>query len=189
MAKDASHEMRRAAANSAVATLNPGYFALVMSTGIVSVGMLNHKLAALSTALLWIAVACFAVLLLLTTWRAISFRDELRADFTDPRRGFGFFTFVASTDVLGTRFALAGFHRTAFLLLTVGWISWLLLGYIVPWTSLLGGACRRSGANHSHWATRTRTLSRSLLVSRDFPIRRFWNFRWSSTLALSADSP
>jgi tellurite resistance protein TehA-like permease len=142
MAKDASHEMRRAVAKRAVATLNPGYFALVMSTGIVSVGMLNHKLAALSTALLWIAVACFAVLLLLTSWRAISFPNELRADFTDPRRGFGFFTFVASADVLGTRFALAGFHRTAFLLLTVGWISWLLLGYIVPWTALLGRADR-----------------------------------------------
>jgi tellurite resistance protein TehA-like permease len=142
MAKDVSYEMRRDAVNRAVATLNPGYFALVMSTGIVSVGMRNHNLMTLSTALLWIAIASYVVLLLLTTWRAIIFPNELRADFTDPRRGFGFFTFVASTDVLGTRLALAGFDRTAFLLLTVGWLSWLVLGYIVPWTALLGRADR-----------------------------------------------
>jgi hypothetical protein len=43
MAKDVSYEMRRDAVNRAVATLNPGYFALVMSTGIVSVGMRNQR--------------------------------------------------------------------------------------------------------------------------------------------------
>lgn len=130
------------AVTRAVATLNPGYFALVMSTGIVSVGMHNHDLDTLSTALLWIASASYLVLLSLTIWRAVAFPVELRADFTDPRRGFGFFTFVASTDVLGTRLAMAGWHSTALLLLTVGWFSWLVLGYIVPWTALLGRAER-----------------------------------------------
>lgn len=137
------------AVNRAVATLNPGYFALVMSSGIVSVGMHNHNLATLSTTLLWIAIASYLILLSLTVWRAIAYPDELRADFTDPRRGFGFFTFVASTDVLGTRLAMAGWHDTALLLLTIGWFSWLVLGYIVPWTALLGRADRPvlAGAN------------------------------------------
>ena len=139
----------RTAISDAVATLNPGYFALVMSTGILSVGMHNENLPILSTVLLWISIISYVVLVALSIWRAIAFPAQLRIDFTDPRRGFGFFTFVASSDVLGTRLALAGVHRLAFLLLTVGWLSWLALGYIVPWTALLGRADRPvlAGAN------------------------------------------
>jgi tellurite resistance protein TehA-like permease len=142
-------EYRRAACSHAVATLNPGYFALVMSTGIISVGMRNHNLMTLSTALLWIAVASYIVLVLLTIWRAMAFRKELMADFTDPRRGFGFFTFVASSDVLGSRLGLSGAHNIAFALLAIGSLSWLALGYVVPWTALLGRAERPvlAGAN------------------------------------------
>ncbi len=144
-----SNRVNRSAASNAVASLNPGYFALVMSTGIVSVGMRNQNLMGLSTALLWVAAGSYAILVFLISWRAIAYPAELAADFTDPRRGFGFFTFVASTDVLGNRLALAGFNRTAFVLLTVAWLSWLALGYIVPWTALLGRAERPvlAGAN------------------------------------------
>jgi tellurite resistance protein TehA-like permease len=142
MSMDAGSDSRRNAWSRAVATLNPGYFALVMSTGIVSVGMRNHNLTTLSTALLWITIASYVVLVLLTIWRAISFPSEFIADFTDPRRGFGFFTFVASSDVLGSRLGLSGFHGTAFVLLAIGSLSWLALGYIVPWTALLGRAER-----------------------------------------------
>ncbi|HUW77344.1 MAG TPA: tellurite resistance/C4-dicarboxylate transporter family protein [Candidatus Nanopelagicaceae bacterium] len=142
MSDGASLEYRRAAFVRAVATLNPGYFALVMSTGIVSVGMRNHNLLTLSTALLWISIMGYIVLVLLTIWRAIAFPAELMADFTDPRRGFGFFTFVASSDVLGNRLGLSGFHGPAFALLAVGSLAWLVLGYIVPWTALLGRAER-----------------------------------------------
>ena len=141
--------VERTAIRRAVATLNPGYFALVMSTGIVSVGMRNRNLNLLSAALLWIALASYLVLVLLSIWRTIAFPLQIRADFADPRRGFGFFTFVASTDVLGTRLALEGSHRIAFLLLAVGSLSWLVLGYVVPWTALLGRADRPvlAGAN------------------------------------------
>jgi hypothetical protein len=48
MFKGTGSEYRRAACSHAVATLNPGYFALVMSTGIISVGMRNHNLMTLS---------------------------------------------------------------------------------------------------------------------------------------------
>ncbi|MGH3437653.1 MAG: tellurite resistance/C4-dicarboxylate transporter family protein [Sciscionella sp.] len=130
------------AARQAVATLNPGYFAFVMATGILSVGMLNHHLALLSLALLIVAVVAHGVLIALTVWRAVAFPDALRADFTDPRRGFGFFTFVAATDVLGNRFALGGHQWIALALLIVGWVCWLVLGYVVPWTAVLGRAER-----------------------------------------------
>ena len=132
-----------------MASLNPGYFALVMGTCIVSIGVHTNGLATLSEAMMWLAVVCYAVLVAATVWRAAAFRDELRADFTDPARGFGFFTFVAGTDVLGTRIAGAGQHGVALGLLVVGGLGWLVLGYVVPWTAVLGRADRPvvAGAN------------------------------------------
>jgi tellurite resistance protein TehA-like permease len=78
----------------AVETLDPGYFAMVMGTGIVSVGMRNHDLGTLSALLMWLTAASYAVLAALTVARAVAFPAALRSDFDDPRRGFRFFTFV-----------------------------------------------------------------------------------------------
>jgi tellurite resistance protein TehA-like permease len=127
-----------AGGREAVRTLNPGYFALVMATGIVSVAMDEHREIGLSLALLWIGCAAYAVLVVLTAWRAAACRHELIADLRGPRRAFLLFTFVAASDVLGARFLIAGQHTTALVLLLVGWLAWLCLGYLVPWTALLG---------------------------------------------------
>jgi tellurite resistance protein TehA-like permease len=131
-----------AAAVSAARPLNPGYFAVVMATGIVSVGMENHGLLGLSYVLLGIGVAAYLVLVTLTLARIIWFRDALRADLRDPARAFGYFTFVAGTEVLGTRFTLADQRGIGYALLIVGGVSWLVLGYLVPWTAALSIATR-----------------------------------------------
>jgi tellurite resistance protein TehA-like permease len=123
----------------AVRTLNPGSFALVMATGIISVDLRGHRPAVLSTALLWLAAVCYLALVGLHLWRLLAFRAEMRADLADPARGFGFFTFVAGTDVLGARLAADGHLGVAAGLLAVGGIGWLLLGYAVPWAALLTG--------------------------------------------------
>ena len=59
----------------AVRGLTPGYFALVMATGIVSVGLnlVDHR--TLSVLLLWVAGAAFVVLLILNICRLIGFRE------------------------------------------------------------------------------------------------------------------
>ncbi len=126
------------AVSGAVETLDPGYFALVMGTGIVSVGMRNHGLTTLSTGLMWLTALTYLLLLALTGVRAARFPAALRADFDDPARGFRFFTFVAGTGVLGTRLALSGHRHAAVVLLIVAWVAWILLGYVVPWTAVLG---------------------------------------------------
>jgi tellurite resistance protein TehA-like permease len=120
-----------------------------MGTCIVSLGVHTNGLILLSDVMMWVAVVCYAVLVAATAWRAATFPAELRADFTDPRRGFGFFTFVAGTDVLGTRIALTGQHGIALGLLVVGGLSWFVLGYVVPWTAVLGREDRPvvAGAN------------------------------------------
>lgn len=121
-----------------VRTLHPGYFALVMATGIVSIAMRNQKALPLSVTLLWLALIGYAVLVALTGWRLARFAADMAADLADPRRAFGLFTFVAGTNVLGTRLVGDGRIGAGLALLSVGWASWLVLGYVVPWTALLG---------------------------------------------------
>lgn len=134
--------MKSSRVREAVRTLNPGYFALVMATGIVSIAMQNHHAYPLSVALLWLTVLGYAVLLTLYVWRAAAFWTEVAADLSDPARAFGYFTFVAATDVLGTRLALDDHHVPALILLAAGWLAWLVLGYVIPWTAVLGQARR-----------------------------------------------
>ncbi|WP_328516204.1 tellurite resistance/C4-dicarboxylate transporter family protein [Mycobacterium canetti] len=125
-------------ARDAIRTLHPGYFALVMATGIVSVAMHDHRLYTLSVVLLWVTCTGYTVLIALNATRIIRYRKEFANDLADPRRGFGMFTFVAATDVLGTRLAIDGHRTVALALLVVGLVTWLVLGYIVPWTTALG---------------------------------------------------
>lgn len=121
-----------------VETLTPGYFALVMATGIISTGLHLQGHDLLSRVLLGWCVAAFAVLVTLTLVRLLLFRDAMLADFVDPRRAFGFFTFVAGTNVLGVRVAVAGSPEVTAALLVVAGTAWLALGYVVPWTAVLG---------------------------------------------------
>jgi tellurite resistance protein TehA-like permease len=125
-----------------VRTLHPGYFALVMATGIVSVAMHVHRAYALSVVLLWLAGVAYVVLIALSVARVLAFRSDVSGDLADPRRAFGSFTIVAATGVLGTRLALDGHYAAAFALLAAASLAWLILGYVVPWTAILGKAQR-----------------------------------------------
>ena len=125
-------------ARDAVRALHPSYFALVMASAIVSIAMRSHHAYAISVVLMWIAIVAYTVLAVLHAWRLLAFRAAMAADLADPARGFGFFTFIAGTDVLGARLAADGHHRVAVVLLAAGWLAWLMLGYVVPWTAVLG---------------------------------------------------
>ncbi|GMV19301.1 MAG: tellurite resistance/C4-dicarboxylate transporter family protein [Polyangiaceae bacterium] len=83
--------------------LQPAYFAMVMSTGIVSMAcaMVGHELAA--TALLWLNLPLLATLVALTLLRVARFPREFVADWSDHQRGVGFFTIVASTCIVGNQ--------------------------------------------------------------------------------------
>lgn len=122
----------------AVETLTPGYFAFVMATGIISVGMKLEGFEDISFLLLIVCAAGFVTLLGLTGWRFVAYRKAINADFLDPTRAFGFFTFVAGTNVLGVRLGMEGNYTPTALLLVVSGIAWLVLGYVIPWTAVLG---------------------------------------------------
>jgi tellurite resistance protein TehA-like permease len=125
-------------AREGVRTLNPGYFALVMATGIMSVGMANSNFRVLSWMLLILAFLCYAALVVLTVIRLTAHRAAMLAQLRDPQIAFGYFTFVAGTDVVGTALASRGYFAPALALLVVGVVAWLILGYVVPWTAVIG---------------------------------------------------
>src|SRR5699024_9750697 len=116
----------------------PGYFALVMATGILSVGTSLEGFEGISITLLWVCIAAFVLLLALTVVRTIRHRRELVSDFLDPSRAFGFFTYVAGTNVLGVRLATAGHHHVSAVLLVLTLSAWIVFGYVIPWTAVLG---------------------------------------------------
>lgn len=105
---------------------------MVMATGIVSVDMRGRAVPWVSTALLWVAVAGYVVLVARTCGRLTAGTDALRAELSDPARAFGSFAFVAATGVLGVRVALAGDVSVALVALAVAGAALLALAAAVP---------------------------------------------------------
>ncbi|AMM34404.1 tellurite resistance protein permease [Sinomonas atrocyanea] len=122
----------------AVRTLTPGYFALTMASGIISVGLELEEIHWLSALLLALCGASYAVILVLSLARLARFRADMSRDFMDPGRAFGFFTFIAGTNVLGVRLGMTGWLGATAALLAVAAAAWAVLGYVVPWTAVLG---------------------------------------------------
>lgn len=114
----------------AVAGLFPGYFALVMATGIISIATHLLKMEAIAWTLLVINVVAYAVLWLLTLLRLLWYFPRLAADLTSHTRGPGFFTLVAGTCVLGSQSVIiVGNYAAATWLWLLGLILWLLVMY------------------------------------------------------------
>lgn len=124
--------------NAAVEELHPGYFALPMATGILSIGLRTQGPHWLSLAMLALAAGAFLVLLVLVCRRLVAFPAAVRGDLADPHRAFGFFTVVAGANVLGTRIALEGHEGVTAILLLASVPVWLLLSTLVPWSAALG---------------------------------------------------
>ncbi|HEY6930099.1 MAG TPA: tellurite resistance/C4-dicarboxylate transporter family protein [Thermoanaerobaculia bacterium] len=91
---------------SALATLFPGYFALVMATGIVSIAAHFEELEPVSRTLFWTNVVFFVVLWSLTAARFTLYRASFLADLTSHAKSILFLTMVAGTCVLGSQFAI-----------------------------------------------------------------------------------
>lgn len=106
-----------------------GYFAAVMATGIISIGFLFQKQLWLSEGFLYLTVILYSLLLTAYIARAVLFPKETRKDFTDASTVFNYFTFVAGSDVLGTRLAFVGDYGPAWVLGGIGLVGWLALIY------------------------------------------------------------
>ncbi len=112
--------------------LSPAYFALVMATGIVSIGAWDLGLPVLARGLFAVNLAAYVVLAGLTTLRSIRYPRLVLADMTDHRLGPGFFTAVAGSCILGVQFLLmARSLMAATVLLAIGTALWVGLTYTI----------------------------------------------------------
>lgn len=113
-------------------TLHPGYFALVMATGIVSIAVDLHGVPVVPATLFWLNALFFILLAVATCLRIIRYPRAFMADIRSHSRGVGFFTAVAASGVFGSQLVL---QMEAGGLATVFWIIagalWLLVMYIL----------------------------------------------------------
>ena len=128
-------------AEQALAGLAPGYFALVMATGIVSIALRMAGADGAALVLLVLAAVAAAVLTALYILRWVRHRDRMRADARNPETAFGFFTIVAAAGVLAVGLQQVGMGTASVVLLAIGAAIWIVLGYVLPWQVLM----RRDG--------------------------------------------
>lgn len=110
--------------------LFPGYFALAMATGIVSVAAEVTGMPAVARALLAVNLVCYGVLAALLAVRLVRWPRRVVDDLRDHGRGPGFFTVVAATCVLGSQLLVVAEARAAAQALwIVGIALWAFVTY------------------------------------------------------------
>ncbi|CAL1518909.1 tellurite resistance/C4-dicarboxylate transporter family protein [Chitinophaga sp. MM2321] len=108
----------------------PGYFALVMATGIVSIGLFLWKYPGLSKVLLYCNIFFYLILWIILIARTVRYPLIVWNDLHHAGRGVTFLTLVAGNNVLGSQLALInGSVNTAFAFWVLGLVLWLLLLY------------------------------------------------------------
>lgn len=122
--------MNRQMLGQGIASFFPGYFALVMATGIVSIASFLLGLRPIAQALLPINVVAYVILWAVTLIRLVFYWPRVWTDLCDHSRGPGFFTLVAATCVLGNQFIIvADAPQVAQWLWLLGVALWLPIMY------------------------------------------------------------
>lgn len=141
----------RAWAVGGVADLYPGYFALVMATGIISNALWLERWRALSDVLFAVNVCAYPTLWAFTVARLAWFGRRIWSDLTNPRLVFAFFTMVAATDVLGVGLHLRGFDGAALAMWLLALGLWLLLIYLSFGVLTFLNTARGANVVHGGW--------------------------------------
>ena len=84
--------------------LHPAHFAMVMSTGIISVASKFLGFTDIAYVLFYINIIAFTILVPISILRMIFYWDYLYKDLSNPKLSFVFFTIVAGTNILGAQF-------------------------------------------------------------------------------------
>jgi tellurite resistance protein TehA-like permease len=120
----------RAVVLRAAENLFPGYFALVMATGVISIACHLLAMPVVAHALVGINWVAYAALWALTLLRVFCFPGNVAADLSSHQRAPGFFTIVAGTCVLGTQSAVVtNAHGVATALWFLGLGLWCAVMY------------------------------------------------------------
>ncbi len=98
---------------ASVKDLSPAYFAMVMATGILSIGVSLLGMPVFGVGLFYLNVAVYIALVILSGLRIAWFAPEFFSDMIDHRRAPGFFTVIAATCILGNQCLLIVNNLTA----------------------------------------------------------------------------
>ena len=115
-----------------LAGLSPAYFALVMSTGIISIAAFRLGLEPLARVLYIANWMFYFAVWMLFGMRLYWHRGAMQGDLVDHLRAPGFFTSVAATSVLGSQCLLLGNNLS--LALGLWWLAialWVILTYTI----------------------------------------------------------
>lgn len=88
-----------------IRTFQTIYFAMVMSTGIISIASDLLGFNRIAYGLFYLNIVAYAIILSLQILRAVMFWDDLYNDLSNPKLSLVFFTIVAGTNILGSQFA------------------------------------------------------------------------------------
>ena len=115
----------------AVEHLFPGYFALVMATGTVSIAAHLLEMPRIAWVLLAVNLGVYVVLTAMLVFRLLAYFPRVVEDLNNHARGPGFFTVVAATCVLGTEIlTLTGRVEAAHVLWVAGIALWVVVMYV-----------------------------------------------------------
>ena len=113
-----------------IKTFHPGYFALVMATGIISIACQQLEYEWLANFLFILNNVQYFILLLIFIVRLIFFFPQVKTDLSTHLKGAGFLTFVAASCILGTSYVQGKqSFAPAIVLLTIALFAWVILVY------------------------------------------------------------
>lgn len=113
-----------------VQNLFPGYFAIVMATGIISIAAYSLNMAPIAYLLLWLNIGFYSILIVLLLLRILFYFSHVVKDITDHQNSPGFLTLVAGSCILGTQMLV--FYDNIYLakiFLTFGVAGWVIIMY------------------------------------------------------------
>ncbi len=109
--------------------LHPGNFALVMSSGIISLGFRTLGFDAMADGMRLVALLAWVVLVGLSGVRLLRFASAVRIDLLNPRMVFSYFTLVAATSIVGLLLHGMGQVPLALACWFMAFLVWCLLLY------------------------------------------------------------
>src|SRR4051794_38914115 len=108
----------------------PGYFALVMATGIISNSSQQLHYTTIARLLFFFNNALYFILLLIFIVRILFFFSQVKTDLATHSKGAGFLTFVAASCILGIGYVQGHqLFAPGIVLLLTALIAWLILVY------------------------------------------------------------
>ncbi len=131
--------------------LYPGYFSLTMASGIIAIALDMFEMALLSDIFYVIALISWLILLGLYCWRLLLYPKTIWFEIIDPSTTFMFFSFVASTDIIGMLLYLHDVRDLALVCWVFAFLGWVSLLHCSFSVLVIHNSERKANVVHGGW--------------------------------------